>query len=151
MTGPDRFSTYRLRAARPDDYGDIVELWRACGLKFSACGRESESAFRAQLDRFPDLYLVATEDDSIIGVVLGSHDCRKGWINRVAVLANCRRRGIAAVLIEACDAAIRAHGIEIVSVLIEEGNEASAGLFKKLGYRDDVPARYYRKLSHPDA
>lgn len=120
-------------------------------MKFSARGRESEGAFRRQIARFPDLYLAATDGDRIVGVVLGSHDHRKGWINRVAVLPEYQRRGVAASLVTACDEAIRAGGIEIVSALVEQGNNASYALFEKLGYQSDVPVRYYRKLSHPDA
>jgi len=113
-------------------------------MKSSTRGRESKRSFRRQLKQFPDLYLVATDGDR-------SHDHRKGWINRVAVLPECQRQGVAVALVSACEAGIRAHGIEIMAALIEPYNVASAALFEKLGYHNDVPARYYRKLSHPGA
>jgi ribosomal protein S18 acetylase RimI-like enzyme len=140
-----------IRRATTGDYEQVLALWSACGMKSSTRGRESEQAFRRQLEQFPDLYLVTTDGDRIIGVVLGSHDHRKGWINRVAVLPECQRQGVAVALVSACEVGIRAHGIEIVAALIEPDNVASAALFEKLGYHNDVPARYYRKLSHPGA
>ena len=151
MTTVCRDSPLPIRPATAADYQQIAKVWAASGLEVSLHGRESEEAFRRQLEQFPDLYLVATDDDAVVGAVLGSHDHRKGWINRLAVLPGYRRRGIAGALALACDAAIRAHGIEIVATLIEPDNVASCALFEKLGYRTDVPARYYRKLSHPDA
>ena len=51
----------------------------------------------------------------------------------------------------ACEAAIHADGIEIVAVLIETDNSVSHELFEKLGYRSDIPVRYFRKLTHPGA
>jgi ribosomal protein S18 acetylase RimI-like enzyme len=144
-------TTISIRPATEEDYEYIVALWSACNLKVSERGRESKDAFRRQLAKFPGLYLVATDGDRIVGVVLGTHDQRKGWINRVAVLPAYRRRGLAIALVKACDAAIRARGIEIVAILVEPENAASTALFEKLGYQNDVPARYYRKLSHPDA
>ena len=146
-----------VRPAKPEDYDRIAELWRAAGLRVSTEGRESAAAFRAQLAHFPDTYLVATMDPAnriagaIIGVVLGSHDHRKGWINRLAVHPDHRRKGVAAALVSACDAAIRAHGIRIVSMLIDVGNPASLALFEKLGYVADVPVHYLRKRSAPEA
>lgn len=140
-----------IRCARPGDYDQIIGVWSASGLIVRSEGRESRQAFCRQLAQFPDLYLVSTDGDRIVGVVLGSHDHRKGWINRLAVLPAYRRRGIASALLAACDEAIRRHGIEIVAALIEPGNDVSAAVFEELGYKADVPVRYYRKLSRPEA
>ena len=151
LTGTERGARVPIRRATAEDYDEIGRVWSASGLSVRLRGRESKQAFCRQLEQFPDLYLVATEGDRIIGVVLGSHDHRKGWINRLAVLPEYRRRGIGTALASACDAAIRAHGIEIVAALIEPDNAASGVVFERLGYRTDVEVRYFRKLSHPDA
>ena len=139
-----------IRPARPDDYDEIVRLWQASGLAVSLRGRESREAFHRQLAVFPDLFLVATEGGRIVGSVLGTHDHRKGWINRLAVAPLSRRHGIAVALADACDAAIRAHGIDIVAALVEPENTASRALFERLGYVADVPVVYFRRRSHPD-
>ncbi len=151
MTAVDRDSPLPIRPARVDDYDGILAVWSAAGLSFRPGYRDSKEGFQRQLQRFGSMYLVATDGDRVVGVVFGSHDERKGWINRLAVLPQYRRRGLAAALVEACEAAIRADGIEIVAVLIESDNLPSCRLFENLGYRSDVPVRYYRKLSHPGA
>jgi ribosomal protein S18 acetylase RimI-like enzyme len=150
MNGPEN-RDFVIRAARTKDFPEILAVWKAAGVSFSHGGRESPEAFQRQRDRFPDLYLVATADDRIIGVVLGTHDHRRGWINRLAVLPEYRRRGVAAALVSACEAAIRAHGIEIVAALVETTNVASRALFEKLGYSDEIRIRYFRKASRPGA
>lgn len=142
---------FKIRRVAPTDYDDIRALWSEAGLPVRAKGRESSAAFLRQVRQFPDLYLAAIDRNRLVGVVFGTHDTRKGWINRLAVLPEYRRRGVAAALVTACDTAIRAKGIEIVAVMIEPENRASKGLFEKLGYRADVPVIYLRKLSRQDA
>lgn len=109
-TSGEPASPVPMRRAKAEDYPQIAEVWSESGLNFCSEGRESEQAFQRQLEQFPDLYLVATNGDRIVGVVLGSHDHRKGWINRLAVRPEYQRRGIAVALVAACDAAIRARG-----------------------------------------
>ena len=143
-------SAFSIRRAGPEDYREIVEVWGGSGLTVRLTGRESECAFRRQLEYFADLYLVAVDGDRIVGVIFGSHDHRKGWINRLAVLPEYRGHGVASSLVAACEQAMYAAGIEIMAALIEPENLVSCALFERLGYRNDVPARYYRKLARPD-
>jgi len=146
VTAAHEPSLFSIRRAGADDYEALLSLWTVSGVDVEIQGRESKLAFLRQIVQFPDLYLVATVGEQIVGVVFGTHDNRKGWINRLAVHPVYRRRGIAAALVTACDTAIRTHGIGIVAVLVESDNAASAALFEALGYRADVPVRYFRKL-----
>lgn len=134
-----------IRSATDDDYDAIVDVWRLSELDVRLDGRERRSSYSSQLRQFPETYLVAVDVDRVIGVVFGTHDHRKGWINRLAVDPACRRRGAAAMLVRACETALRSQGIDIVAALVEPGHEASAALFRSLGYRTDVPATYFRK------
>ncbi len=151
MTAPTPHEGTIIREAFAGDYDAILDVWNKTGLKPRVSGRDGRTAFEHQLTQFPGLYLVAEDGSRIIGVVMGTHDHRKGWINRLAVLPEYRRRGIGHALAKACDAAIRAGGIEIVAAFVEEGNEASMRLFRDLGYKSDVPVKYFRKLDRPDA
>ncbi len=148
---PEETSVLTYRDAQSDDYDELVVLWRDSGSSISLQGRETCEAFHRHVERFPGLSIVALDSTRMVGVVLGSHDGRKGWINRLAVLPAYRRRGVAAALVTACDTAIRAAGIDIVAALVETDNPASAALFRKLGYSDAIQVHYFRRLSHPKA
>jgi len=149
MNASDRRRPISIRPALADDYPAIVLVWRAAGLKPDLTARDSERAFLSQLARFASSYLVATEGDRIVGVVLGSHDERKGWINRLAVTPECQRRGIATALARECETALRAAGMPILAALVEPENAASRRVFEKLGYATDVEVTYFRKLGRP--
>lgn len=142
---------FNIRAISSDDYDALVELWTASGSGFQVNGRESREALTRHFERFPHLSFAAISGGQFVGVVLGTHDGRKGWINRLAVRPEFRRRGIAQALVRACDAAIRAAGIEIVAALVESENEPSAAMFRKLGYSDAIEVRYFRKVSQKQA
>lgn len=143
-------TTFTIRPAVADDYLALVKVWNASGLKASPTGRDRESSFREQVVQFRDSYLVACQGQEIIGVVLGTHDSRKGWINRLAVLPEWRRSGVATELIRACEKALVDRGIGIVTALVEPENEASCGVFATLGYAD-YPIKYFRKVIQPGA
>ncbi len=153
MTGDGgaRDASITIRAAREEDYAAIVEVWRDSGLSVRVAGRDAPAAFAVQRAQFAETYLVAESDNRLIGVVFGTHDWRKGWINRLAVRPEYRRRGVAKALVSACEAALCGRGIGLVAALVEPDRPASASLLASLGYREDVPVRYFRKLNQPDA
>lgn len=147
---PGEKSSWEIRPATPDDYEEIVGVWTSSGLSVRITGRDNRPSFLRQLARFPDLYLVAVEKGEVVGVVLGTHDHRKGWINRLAVKPGHRREGLGRELVLKCEQSIHARGIEILAALVDPENSDSCQLFEQLGYRSDVDVRYFRKLRRAD-
>ena len=135
---------------RPDDYPPVRQLWQQTGLPIKPTGRDSRAAVLRQLQQFPGTYLVAEQQGRLVGVVLGTHDGRKGWINHLAVHPDHRRQGLAQRLLAACEQALHAQGIEIIAAFVEKDNASSAAFFERAGYAADVPVLYYRKRSRPD-
>jgi len=71
----------------------------------------------------------------INGSVFGTHDGRKGWINRVAVAPEFQRQNIAKKLIAEVEDRFSELGIDIISCLVEDWNTKSLKVFEKLGYK----------------
>lgn len=133
------------------EYDEIVALWEAAGLHFKPNGRDSREAFARQLDRGTQAALgVRTEDGRLVGVVLPTHDGRKGWINRLAVDPAFRRQGIALTLIRAAEDWLRAQGITIFAALIEPGNDTSLATFAAASYVDWPGLHYVSKRDTED-
>ena len=144
-------SDIAVRPVADSDYDAVVAVWRAAGLPVRLGGRDTQPEFERQRAAFPTSFLVATHAARIVGVIFGTHDSRKGWLNRLAVHPDHRRRGIGLRLIRAAEAALLAQGITILAALTEEKNTASASLLAKAGYSDDMPVRYFRKPLHANA
>lgn len=90
------------------------------------------------------MYLGAFEGERLVGTILGTHDTRKGWINRLAVHPAYRRKGLATRLVREAERGLRHRGLRMFAALIEPGNAASEALFHSLGY-EVVPIAYVRK------
>jgi ribosomal protein S18 acetylase RimI-like enzyme len=128
----------------------VIDLWREAGLPTKPGGRDTIEGLTRQRKESPDLFIAAFEDQRMVGVVVGSDDGRKGWINRLAVVPDRRRAGIAAMLLAECEAALRRRGRQIICALIEEGNLASRRLVETSGYRHEDVIKYYAKRDADD-
>ena len=124
-----------LRHLTVDDYDAIIRLWKEAGLESARLqGRDSRDAFAAQLAA--GQRVIGLEDaGQLIGAVLVRHDTRKGWINRLAIHPDHRRKGYGTELTAAAEQELRAIGFQIFAVLIEADNNASQELFAREGYK----------------
>jgi len=139
----------RLRRLRLADYEAVVELFQLVGMEPRVKGRDSRAAIGSQLRSKANVFLGAFDGKRLVGTVFGTHDTRKGWINRLAVHPVYRRRGVARRLVRAAERGLRARGVRMFAALIEPGNSASEAVFLGLGYKIDTMVYARRKL-HPD-
>ena len=86
-----------------NDYESIIRLWNEVGLPIRPNGRDSYDNIKRQLDSGQVSILGYLEENNILGIVLLSHDYRKGWINRLAVKNNHKRRKIGSKLLSASE------------------------------------------------
>lgn len=122
-------------------------MFRVSGLDPRLRGRDRRNAMASQLRSRRNVYLGAFDGDRLIGAVLGTHDTRKGWINRLAVLPAYRRSGIATRQVRLAERELRKQGMKMFAALIEPGNRASEAVFRALGY-EILPMRYARRKLH---
>jgi GNAT superfamily N-acetyltransferase len=128
------------------EYEHIIALWDAAGLKYRPGGRDSRAAIERQIAGGTHTFVgVQTEGGDLIGVVLVTHDGRKGWINRLVVHPDYRRQGIGKTLIAAAEKVLDEQGIGVIAALIEPGNDISLALFASAGYVDWPGMHYVSK------
>ena len=139
-----------LRPLTIDDYDGLRDLWQEAGLPYRPNGRDTRENIASQMRSDCSIYLVAEEDGRMVGAVLGTHDGRKGWINRLAVVPDQRKRGIAAMLVRAVEQRLIDLGIEIFACQIEDWNEPSMTVFDHLGYTRHDDIIYFTKRLRPD-
>jgi ribosomal protein S18 acetylase RimI-like enzyme len=134
----------RIRRLGLDDYDELLALWRRAGLhSLKPQGRDSRAAVARQLASGVQTILGLEVDGRLVSAVVVTHDSRKGWINRLVVDLDHRRRGYAARLIEAAEEVLREQDIHVIAVLVESDNLASLALFQKVGYVEIDPGIHY--------
>ena len=110
------------------DYPAVRSLWETAG---NAVVPEPE--LRATLAANPGLLLVA-EDSGIAGVVLGTFDGRRGWIQRLAVHPERRRGGVASRLVAELEQRLRARGAPRINLMVVPENTTGLAFWQRLGY-----------------
>jgi ribosomal protein S18 acetylase RimI-like enzyme len=133
-----------IRQFKHDDYDRIIRLWSSANLPIRPKGRDSYEKIKAQIRGGSTILLVAESNGKVVGTVLGTHDGRKGWINRLAVDTEFRRKNIAKQLVSQAEKWFEEIGLEVFACVIEGNNIPSIELFKKLGY-EEWDVRYFSK------
>ncbi len=139
-----------IRELTLDDYDAVTRLWTEAGLPYRPLGRDRPENMRIEMERGTAVFLVAEAGGDLVGVVLGTHDGRRGWINRLAVVPAYQRQGIAGRLVREVEERVEALGIEIVAALIESENEASMGFFRAIDYVHNPEIEYVSKRRSAD-
>jgi N-acetylglutamate synthase len=140
-----------LRRLTIDDHAAILALWQRAGLhSIRPEGRDSRSEFEKQFAG-GQIAIGLEEDGRLIGVVIVTNDTRKGWINRLAIDPDYRRKGYGEQLVHASEDVLHDAGIHLIAAFIEEGNVASLTLFEKLGYAAHPKIVYVSKRDSAEA
>lgn len=150
MSFQDRHQNIILREMRIEDYDALMELWTEAKLLYKPKGRDRRDNIERELQQPSAVFLVAEKDGKLVGSIFGTHDGRRGWINRLAVSPSYRQQGIAAQLIKEVEMRLDAIGIEIIACLVEDWNTVSMKVFQRLGYTRHSDIVYFSKRKHPD-
>lgn len=149
MAAETKKPEFTIREMLFPEYETVMRLWAEAGLPYKPQGRDAPDRVRAERERGCAFFLVAEAGGELVGAVIGTHDGRKGWVNRLAVVPKWRRRGVGRRLVEAVEARLAERGIEIVAALVETANTPSLRLFAELGYLHDPGIAYFSKRKSP--
>jgi ribosomal protein S18 acetylase RimI-like enzyme len=142
----------QLRQLSLEDYDALLALWQRAGLhSIKPQGRDSREALARQLATGVMTILGLEVEGQLAAAVIVTHDSRKGWINRLAVDPDHRRKGHGTRLIEASEAHLLEQGIPVTAALVVSHNAASLALFQKAGYDEfDGGIHYLTKREGDD-
>lgn len=127
-----------------DEYADIIRLWKDAGIPYKPEGRDTKDNVSEELHNQPEYWIGAYEGREIVGIIVGTDDGRKGWINRLAVDENYRGEGLGRRLVERLESIFEEKGFKIWATLIEPDNPEGMKFFEKIGF-EDSDIKYYSK------
>ena len=127
------------------DYDALITLWNDAQLPFKPKGRDKRDKIEYELKQGRDIFLISEINGKIVGSVFGTHDGRKGWINRLVIAPEFQRQDIAKKLIAKVEDRFSELGIDIIACLVEDWNTKSLQVFEKLGYEKHSDMVYFSK------
>lgn len=124
------------------DREEVVALWQAAGLtrpwndpraEFDLACRGGACCGEASV------ILLAREQGGLVGTAMVGFDGHRGWVYYLGVREERRGKGIARMLMGACEDWLVARGSPKIQLMVRGDNQAALGFYAALGYaRQDV-------------
>ncbi|MCM1570118.1 MAG: GNAT family N-acetyltransferase [Roseburia sp.] len=135
---------FTVRVMTDDDYQGLHDLWMTIhgfGIRSLDDSRDGVERF---LRRNPTTSVVAVaEDGLIVGGILCGHDGRRGCLYHVCVREDYRRLGIGKAMVVYCMNALKAEGINKVSLIAFTKNDMGNAFWKRIGWTKREDLNYY--------
>lgn len=124
----------RVRVYQGGDKQGVIALWNEV-FPDPAPRNDPGDSIAHKLAVNDDLFLVAEENHSIVGTVMGGYDGHRGWVYSLAVNSSARRRGIGTALMEHLEAALARCGCPKINLQVLADNTDVVAFYEDLGYQ----------------
>jgi putative acetyltransferase len=109
---------------------------------------DTPDRLRKYLNRNPGLSLIARDGSRLVGAVLCGHDGRRGFLNHLAVVPECRGRGLGRQMVEACLEALNALGILKCNIYLYTDNEPGQVFWNRCGWSARTDLMVLQRQTH---
>ena len=105
----------------------------------------SEKSIAGELNNLLSLWVVAVDDDRVVGYVGSQTVCGESDMMNIAVHPDYRRRGIARSLVEYLIRELANRGSECLTLEVRSSNASAQALYEMLGFQQvGLRKNYYR-------
>lgn len=148
MAWQTRPVTVLIRPCLPSDDAEVVALWREAGLTRPWNDPHKDIA-RARAV-WPDLLLVAIDDDVVVGSVMAGYDGHRGWLYYLATAPRRRGEGIGRRLVAEAETRLEELGCPKVMLMVRADNEKVLEYYDRLGHQREQVRVMGRRLIPDD-
>ena len=130
-----------------NDYDSLLALWNSTEQSKRALNPvdDSREGIERYLKRNPSTCFLAESESRIIGVILTGHDGRRAIVHHMCVHPDYRGKGIATMLVQRAEEALRKEGITKVFGLVFKDNDTANIFWEKQGYTLRTDLNYRNK------
>ena len=121
-----------IRVFEERDTETVVALWESVGL--TRPWNDPRKDIARKLAVQPELFLVAEDDDRVVGSVMAGYDGHRGWLYYLASDPGRRGQGIARGLVAEVEVRLLAMGCPKVQLMVRPDNDSARGFYDALGY-----------------
>ena len=124
-----------IRPYRESDQDAVVALWHECGLVKPWNDPMKDIHRKLGIQR--DLFLVGAMDGRLVATVMVGFEGHRGWVNYLAVSADCRKQGLGRLLMDEAEARLREIGCPKINLQIRRSNADVVAFYRSIGYSED--------------
>ena len=124
--------TVEIRPLTDADVDPVVALWEETGL--TRPWNDPREDIRRARAVWPELLLVATDQDALVGTVMAGYDGHRGWLYYLATSPERRGEGLGRRLVEEAESRLLALGCPKVMLMVRAGNDAVLEFYDGLDY-----------------
>ena len=129
----------------PEDYAAVRQLWESMETGVRLGRSDEPEEIQKKLARDPDLFLVAEQDEQIIGTVIGGFDGRRGILYHLAVDGSFRGQGIGTLLLSEIESRLRFKGCLKCYLMVTPDNVEAMRFYESHGWHPMDYIRPYGK------
>jgi len=129
---------------RPAERGDLDAIHAIESESFPVPWRRE--FFESELSAPGRFTPVATSADRVVGYIFAMWIFDEMHVNKIAVIAGERRKGIAETLMDRCIDFAREHGVEMISLEVRQSNLGAQDFYRHL----EFDSAYIRPRYYPD-
>ena len=117
------------------DFEAVRNLWKEVGAGIQLRRSDDPEEILKKLQRDPDLFLVATSGEKIVGSVIGGFDGRRGLIYHLAVDEDSREQGIGSQLMDEVENRLCLKGCIKSYLLVTKENKSAMHFYEMRGWQ----------------
>ncbi len=112
----------------------VMEIWKTV-FGYDTARNDPALVIDKKLAVKDGLFLVAVEDDRVVGTIMAGYDGHRGWIYSMAVVPERRGRGIGSRLLERAESELRPLGCVKINLQVLGNNKDVEGFYLKKGFK----------------
>ena len=124
-----------IRPYQESDQDAVVALWQQCELVKPWNDPVKDIHRKLCIQR--DLFLVGSTDGRLVATVMVGFEGHRGWVNYLAVSADCRQQGLGRLLMDEAEARLREIGCPKINLQIRRSNADVVAFYRSIGYSED--------------
>ena len=124
-----------IRPYQESDQNAVVALWRECELVKP--WNDPVKDIHRELCIQRDLFLVGWMEGRLVATVMVGFEGHRGWVNYLAVSADCRKQGLGRLLMDEAEARLREIGCPKINLQIRRSNADVVAFYRSIGYSED--------------
>ena len=127
----------QIRPFALQDEADVIALWQACDLVRPWNNPQRDIA--RKLGTQPELFLVALQNQTLVGTAMVGYEGHRGWVYYLAVQPALQRLSIGRALMQEAERLLLDRGCPKINLLVRTTNTSVLAFYAQLGYvQDDV-------------